>query len=160
MGLSHDTIKLERQFDASPEAVFAAYKDPKAREIWCVPSPSSSFKVINSQVMTGGTEIAKCGPKPETIKPNWDGSDLPWEMRLDYHFVDAPNLIVFTERLFEGDQLLTIALVSFDLKSHAGGTKLTLTDQIASLVGPQLVSEHREGYEFALNKLSLYLDRA
>lgn len=159
MKLCHDTLTIQRQMTASPEKVFRAYHDPSAREIWCVPSETGSFKIQTANVKSGGQEIAKCGPTPKHISADWDGSDLPWEMRLNYHTVLEPNLIIFSEELYDGDVLLTIALVTFEFQANPSGTLLTLTDQITSLAGRELIDDHKSGYDFALAQLSSYVDQ-
>lgn len=150
MNIEHDTLNLERKLTASPERVFAAYIDPAVREKWCVPSDDMDLKIIESNVVAGGTEIGRCSPH---------GFDDYFEMRVRYHAVEEPNHIIFSEELWEKDQLLTIALITFDIRSaDDGGSILHLTDQITSFAGKELIDGHKEGYSIALGKLETFWD--
>lgn len=144
MEIHHETIVLEREFNVPPSQLFAAYVDPRAREIWSAPSPTAEVKIDNSDVRTGGHETARCGGK----------GDLRWALKLVYHHVTPNRQITFTEELWEGDKILTVALVTFDLKDIGNNrTALRLTDQITSFVGADAVEGHRRGYTQALANL-------
>ncbi|MEM9061392.1 MAG: SRPBCC domain-containing protein [Pseudomonadota bacterium] len=148
MDILHDTVVLDRTFKAPPTRLFQAYTDPKQRQIWCVPGDGMVFDIRESEVRTGGRETATCGP---------DG-DMRWRMDLIYHRVEQDRLVLFTEELWEHDMLLTVALITFDIQDDgAGGSKLTLTDQITSFVGEEAVLGHQEGYEHALQNLESLL---
>ncbi|MEM7213134.1 MAG: SRPBCC domain-containing protein, partial [Pseudomonadota bacterium] len=108
MELSHDTVVLNRSFKATPARLFQAYANPKEREIWCVPSADTVFRIEESDVVTGGRETACCGPE----------DDMKWRMNVTYHRVEQDRLIVFTEELWEHDVLLTIALTTFDFREN------------------------------------------
>ncbi len=144
MQVHHDTITIEREFAVSPAQLFAAYVDPSLREAWSTPSPTAEVRIDAAEVRTGGTERGRCGTK----------GDLRWTTEVSYLSVEADRHIIFTEVLKEGAQILTIALITFDFEEIAdGGTKLLLTDQVTSLVGPDAIEGHREGYSQALENL-------
>lgn len=64
----------------------------------------------------------------------------------------------FTEELWDGDTLLTVALITFDIRGTSGGTcVLHLTDQVTSFVGYGGVRGRRDGYTRALdNKVWMF----
>ena len=75
-----------------------------------------------------------------------------------YHHVTPDRQITFTEELWEGEQVLTVALITFDLKDIGDKkTALTLTNQITSFVGADAVGGHREGYTQALANLEQHV---
>lgn len=79
-------------------------------------------------------------------------------MKVAYHRVADNRLITFTEELWDGDSLLTVALITFDFEERGlGGTRLKLTDQITSFVGEGGVRGHRDGYTKALENLAAAL---
>ncbi|MEO0498905.1 MAG: SRPBCC domain-containing protein, partial [Pseudomonadota bacterium] len=79
-------------------------------------------------------------------------------LKVNYHLVTPDRQITFTEELWDGEQILTVALITFDLKPIGEGeTALTLTDQVTSFVGAGPVDGHREGYSQALTNLQQHL---
>jgi uncharacterized protein YndB with AHSA1/START domain len=148
MNIHHETIAFERDFDAPPERLFEAYTDPKQRELWSAPTPTTVVVIDETDVRTGGRETARCGSK----------DNLNWTMKVVYHHVTENRLITFTEELWDGGDILTVALVTFDFeKRDAAGTRLKLTDQITSFVGQNGVVGHRDGYTKALANLAAAL---
>lgn len=149
MNIHHETVVFERSFNAPPERLFRAYADPKERVAWSMPSPDDVMVIDSSEVRTGGTEVARCGTK----------DNLGWRMNVAYHLVTENRQITFTEELWDGDTLLTVALITFEFAGRAGGgTALKLTDQVTSFVGADAVSGHRHGYTQALVNLEKALE--
>lgn len=149
MEVYHETVTLKKTLPASPEEVFQAYTDPRAREIWSAPDDTTEIRILDSNVRTGGSETGRCGTR---------GQELNWRMDVAYHLVEKGRLISFTEELWDGDNMLTVALITFDLsKAPHGSTILHLTDQVTSLVGEGGVQGHRDGYSKALDNLASML---
>lgn len=149
MHVHHETVTLEKSLPASPEDVFLAYTNPKAREKWSVPDDKTEVRILQSNVRTGGSEIGKCGTR---------GQELNWRMNVAYHLVEEGKLITFTEELWDGDKMLTVALITFDLNKGPNGTTiLHLTDQVTSFVGEGGANGHRDGYTKALENLTSML---
>lgn len=145
MKLHHETIKIDRIFPVDTSKVFAAYTDIKVREQWSAPDKTTEIRITESDIRTGGFETGKCGTK---------GEDLNWLMKVAYHRVEEDRLINFTEELWDGDNLLTVALITFDIESAPdGGTILRLTDHVTSFVGEGGAQGHRDGYSIALDNL-------
>lgn len=149
MNIHHQTVTFEKPLPASPEAVFRAYTDTKAREKWSAPDNTTEIRIIESDVRTGGSEVGKCGTR---------GEELSWRMDVAYHLVEEGRLITFTEELWDGDNMLTVALITFDIRKASNGTSiLHLTDQVTSFVGEGGVHGHRDGYNKALDNLISFL---
>lgn len=145
MEIRHETLVFERYFNASPSRLFQAYADPKEREVWTAPSPETVVSIDETDLRTGGRETARCGRK----------GHLNWTMKVAYHRVTVDRQITFTEELWDDEQVLTVALVTFEFEpSGEGRTHLKLTDQITSFVGVGGISGHRDGYTKALANLS------
>lgn len=148
MDISHETLRFERDFDAPPERLFQAYVDPREREIWSAPTPETVIVIDETDVRTGGRETARCGA----------ADALNWTMKVVYHRVTENRQITFTEELWDKDDLLTVALITFEFETRGEtGTRLKLTDQITSFVGDGGVSGHRDGYTNALDNLAARL---
>lgn len=147
MDMQHETITFERTFPVSPARVFQAYASEKEREKWSAPNKETHFEILESDLRTGGREKAQCGTEGNMMT-----------MVVAYHFVEQDRLIVFTEEQWCDDQVLTVALITFDLsEAKNGGTTLRLTDQVTSLVGNNVISGHRSGYGQALKNLEVLL---
>jgi uncharacterized protein YndB with AHSA1/START domain len=144
MDMHHETLVFERNFNVPPARLFQSYADPREREIWSAPSPETVIIIDQTDVRTGGQELGRCG----------SAKDLSWTMKVAYHLVKQDELITFTEELWEGDAILTIALITFEIEQHGkAGSRLKLTDQITSFVGKGGVAGHLEGYTLALDNL-------
>jgi uncharacterized protein YndB with AHSA1/START domain len=145
---SHQTIEMSRDFPVPPHRLFQAYADPRQRQVWCAPSPTARLVIDHSDLRAGGTETARCGA----------ADDLRFTLRLRYHRVVDDRLVCFSEELWDGDSLLTVALVTFDFAPRgSAGTRLGLTDQVTSFAGPDAIAGHRRGYEQALGNLAALL---
>tara|TARA_R110000751_G_scaffold234229_3_gene335488 strand:- start:114059 stop:114505 length:447 start_codon:yes stop_codon:yes gene_type:complete len=145
MKVYHDTITLERDFDASAAEVFAAYADVKKREKWTTPEEGAEVQITACDFQTGGSETARCGTK----------GAMQYDLSLTYHMVEQEKLIVFSEELREGDNVLTVALITFEISEGENGkAHLNLTDQVTSFVGKDGAEGHRHGYSLALANLA------
>jgi hypothetical protein len=47
MPVHHETLRMERLFQASLHRVFAAYVDTRAREVWSAPSDTAEVRIID-----------------------------------------------------------------------------------------------------------------
>ena len=148
MEIRHETLVFERDFNATPARLFRAYTDPREREAWSAPTPETVVVIDESDVRTGGRETGRCG----------SADNLSWTMKVVYHRVTSDRQITFTEELWDGDEVLTVALITFDFEKRGeAGTRLTLTDQITSFVGEGGISGPRDGYAKALANLAASL---
>ena len=147
--IHQETIRFERFFSVSPQRLFAAYIDPRERERWSAPSDTAAVRIENSDVRTGGTETTRCGAK----------DDLRYRTQVYYHLVEADRLISFSETLLDGESVLMAALITFEFHAvGGGGTRLVLSDQITSFVGPEGVEGHRLGFSSVLDNLQRRLE--
>jgi uncharacterized protein YndB with AHSA1/START domain len=141
----YETLVIERSLRASPDRIFRAYLDKEARQIWSAPSETAAVEIVTSDVRRGGLETTRCGTK----------GNLEYRTDVTYHEVRTNELICFSETLLEGDNVLMVALITFELRpvgEHE--TLLVLTDQITSFVGPDGVEGHRAGFSAALENLA------
>ncbi|HMR76786.1 MAG TPA: SRPBCC domain-containing protein [Polyangiaceae bacterium] len=146
----HDTIRLERQLAHPPSAVFAAYADVDQRVAWTAPSDDEIVVFEADDFRVGGLDQFRCGPRRA---PDFVGTT-----RYD-HIIDN-ELIVFTERLVHGDQLLAMSLITWALTPTATGTTLVITDQVTSLAGQGPIDGSRDGYAAILDRLATHLQEA
>lgn len=146
--LHQETIASERRFKAPSARVSRAFTDPKQREIWSVPDDQTKIDIVEWDIRTGGHEKGLCGTP----------GAMNWTMLVTYHLVLPDRLISLTEELWDGDRLLTVALITFDI-SPVGDreAKLILTDQVTSFVDDGATGGHRWGYAKALENLEKFM---
>ena len=144
----HATFDIERVYDASPERVFEAFADPKAKGQWFGPGGRESELALDFRV--GGREHFK--------------EDLPDGRVFGY---DAPyREIVPGERIDYGytvdfDQTrISASLVTVEITPAGARTRLLYTEQAVYLDGGDTPAQREEGTRLELDKLDAELSRA
>ncbi|MBB95668.1 MAG: hypothetical protein CML68_13890 [Rhodobacteraceae bacterium] len=137
------TLVLDRRIEAAPERVFALMTDPDARRTWGAPGEGIVIEIDQCDVRDGGREVARCGPR--------DAPDF--SAVSDFHRVEAPRLIVLSETLTVGGNVLSVSLATQELSAEGSGCQLKVTLQIVSLTGPETFDGYAEGWTGALDNL-------
>lgn len=60
--VAHDTLVIDRTFDAHPTRVFAAWASPEARKQWAVPDDEWEIADDKHDFRVGGHEVSHFGP--------------------------------------------------------------------------------------------------
>jgi uncharacterized protein YndB with AHSA1/START domain len=142
----HATITMERSYPAPAERVFSEFADPLARARW---SPPSGDVLIYDEAdfRAGGRDLFRCGPQSD---PKFRGETL-------YHLIVPNERVISSEILDVGDHRLAVSLTTLDFASEGNNTKLTLTVQMISLAGQELIDGYRSGNKSALENLASHL---
>jgi uncharacterized protein YndB with AHSA1/START domain len=142
----HATITLERSYPAPLERVFSEFADPVARARWSAPSEDVLI-YDEADFRTGGKDVFRCGPKND---PKFRG-----ETR---YLLIVPNArVVSSETLDMDGQRLAVSLTTLDFEPAEDATKLTVTVQMVSFVGPGMIHGYESGNKSALENLSQHL---
>jgi uncharacterized protein YndB with AHSA1/START domain len=142
----HATIKLEHSYPARLERVFSEFADPSARARWSAPS-NDILIYDESDFRVGGKDVFRCGPKGD---PKFLG-----ETRY-LHIV--PNARVVSSETVDSEGLrLAVALTTLDFEPTEDGTNLTVTVQMVSFAGPEIIQGYESGNKSALKNLAQYL---
>lgn len=149
MTLSHDTVTFERNYEATPEKVFAAWADSEAMSRWAVPGPEHELRYEQSDFRVGGRDLARCGAK----------GDLRFRAEILYLDIVENERIVFTEVISEAGKPMCAALVSVCIAADGKGTRLDVTCQVTEFVDG-MADGYREGYGASLDNLVTELARA
>ena len=144
MTLHFDRLVLDRDIACSPSRLFHLMTDPGARAEWGKPDDESVIEIDHADIRPGGQERARCGPK----------DDPHFNTVTDFHALETDTLLLSTEALTVGGTLLSVAQIAQELAATDTGCRLTTTLQIASLAGPDVISEHRGGWSAALDNLA------
>jgi uncharacterized protein YndB with AHSA1/START domain len=142
----HATITLERSYPAPLERVFSEFANPVERARWSAPSEDVLI-YDEADFRIGGKDVFRCGPKSN---PKFIGETV--------YLLIVPNArVVSSETLDMGGQRIAVSLTTVDFEQIDGATKLTLTVQMISFVGPGMIHGYESGNKSALENLSQYL---
>lgn len=143
---AHDAFVIEREYAASPAQVFAAWADPAAKarwfanDAWGRPEHALDFRV-------GGRETNRTGPAGGPV-----------------HLYDAcyqdivPNRrIVLAYAMSIGGLRISASLLTVELRPADEGTRLRLTEQIATFDPRYGVRDRKAGTEALLQNLAASL---
>jgi uncharacterized protein YndB with AHSA1/START domain len=144
----HATIVLQHLYPVPPERVFSEFADPVARARWSPPS-SEEFTYDEADFRVGGKDVFHCGPRGD---PKFRG-----ETR--YLDIVRNARVVSSETLDVDGQRLAVALTTLDFEPAQDGSNLTITVQMVSFVGADMIDGYESGNKSALENLSLHLSK-
>lgn len=145
MTIVHETIVLERHYDATPRRVFRAFADPEARAMWFNGPddwPAPADRTFDFRV--GGLETMVTGPA---------GAE-PFHYTARFHDIVADQRIIRCYDMAHRGQRISVSVQSVELFPDNGGTRLVLTDQGGYLDGLDIPRHRRRGLELELNGLA------
>lgn len=141
--LKHATLTIERTCAAPLERVFAAFADPVERASWGNPSETSAFVYDEVDFREGGMDVFHCGDKRD---PQYRGITRYYDIVPNERIVSSEIVAVQGRKL-----LITMATVTFE--PEGGATKVTITAQLTSLAGEQMLKGAEIGHNAALDNL-------
>src|SRR5882672_9098712 len=113
-------LRIERRFDAPPEAVFDAFVDKTAQGVLHGAEQKGwNVEVIQTDVRVGGTSIVRMGP---------EGRELDTETRV-YSVVDRPERLELRYSMELAESGLTIdTQITITFEERDGGTLFTMVE--------------------------------
>lgn len=142
--IAHATLVMERTYNASPARVFNAWADVEARKRWSAPAEGIRIEYEEADFREGGRDVSRC------IEPG----NADYAATVAYLDIRKDSRIVFAEDVVHGNKRVSAALVSVELASQAGATRLQLTLQIASFDEAGMESGYQFGWSSALDNLA------
>jgi uncharacterized protein YndB with AHSA1/START domain len=143
----HETIEMERTYQAGIDRVFAAFADPAVRAKWGVPSDTAVFIYDEVNFTTGGRDLFRCGSK----------SDPKYHGETHYLHIVPDECIVSTETVDADGKRLSASLTTVQFTGDASTTKIALTVQVAAFGGSDMIEGTKFGHNAALNNLGRWL---
>jgi uncharacterized protein YndB with AHSA1/START domain len=144
MPSTHADFVIEREFAATPEAVFQAWADPEAKRRWsdCHAEHTTEYSLDFRPL---GRETH------QVVYP--DGR----VQRIEKVFFDivAARRIVFAYDIRLDARPLSVSLVTVEFVASQRGTRMTYTEQLAYLDGHEDRAQRLRGTEEALDRLGL-----
>ncbi|MBW8823794.1 MAG: SRPBCC domain-containing protein [Xanthomonadales bacterium] len=138
----HTDFVIEREFDAMPGDVFAAWADPGARMEWsnCHPGNTREHRL---DFRVHGHEV---------YEASGENGDIERVDRFFFDIVDGQR-IVFAYDIRLGERKLSVSLVTVEFLPAKHGTRMVYTEQLAYLDGHEDCAERRRGTEEGFDRL-------
>src|SRR5690349_17773576 len=140
----HHTFRIERQFDATPERVFAAFAGLEAKTKWFSGPDAWLTSRRELDFRVGGREVLSGGPR----------GGLMHTFDARYFDIIPDQRIIYGYDMYVGEQKLSVSLATIELEPSGAGTRLTMTEQGAYLDGVEDGTEREAGTKGLLEKLA------
>jgi uncharacterized protein YndB with AHSA1/START domain len=136
---------IERQYDATPERVFACYSSAEAKLAWL--GCHSNWAYSTFEFREGGREIG--GDPTESPAYAFEGV---------YHQIIPGRRIAYAYRMTRDGVFFASSVTSIDLEPVNGGTRLTFSEQSLFTDGPDTPAQREEGTNWGLDQLGPHLE--
>ena len=144
---THSDFVIEREFSATPEAVFQAWSDPQAKRHWsdCHPEHTTEYSL----------DFRPLGRETQEVTYP-DGR----VQRIEKIFFDitAARRIVFAYDVTLDARRLSVSLVTVEFFPCREGTRMVYTEQLANLDGHEDRAERIRGTQEGVDRLGALLD--
>jgi uncharacterized protein YndB with AHSA1/START domain len=142
-GLKHATLVFERLCAAPVERVFAAFANPAERASWGAPSETAVLVYDEVDFREGGVDVFRCGDKSN---PQYSGVTRYYDI--------VPNQRIISSEVVEkqGTKLL-ITMSTTTFEPEGAGTRVTVTAQLTSPLGNQMLDGAKFGHNASLDNL-------
>jgi uncharacterized protein YndB with AHSA1/START domain len=141
--IKHDTFFIERNYNASPARVFAAWADPAVKANWFAKSDEFDFRV-------GGGEIIRGSSPDGTVYTSIS----------KFQEIVPDNRIIYTLTIDMGETRISVSVMTVEFKAEGSGTQLIYTEQCVFLDGLDSLEDHKLGANDFMEKLDIELKRA
>lgn len=134
--VNHDTIVIERAYDATPTQVFGAFSSQEAKAAWFA-VPDETFPEIEF------TLDFRIGGRETNLGRLADGSQILYDAGFEDIVIDSRIVVAYTMSL-QGRRIST-SLQTLEFVPDGNRTRLILTEQIAIFDGLDTVAQRRQG---------------
>lgn len=145
---THTDFVIEREFNATPEAVFMAWADPQAKRSW---SDCHAENTIEYRL-----DFRPLGH--ETHHVAFPDGRIQQIEKVFFDIVTARR-IVFAYEIRIDSRLLSVSLVTVEFSANRRGTRMVYTEQLAYVDGHEDRDVRLRGTEEGLDRLGLALLR-
>jgi uncharacterized protein YndB with AHSA1/START domain len=146
---THTDFVIERELDATPEAVFNAWADPEARRRWsdCHAEYTTEYRL----------DFRPLGR--ETHHVTFPDGRVQKIEKVFFDIVDARRIIFAYDIRIDGRRL-SASLVTVEFFASQRGTRMVYTEQLVYLDGHEDRAVRLRGTEEGLDRLSQELSRS
>jgi uncharacterized protein YndB with AHSA1/START domain len=143
----HATFTIERDYDAAPARVFAAWATKEAKARWFACHGDWVTTRHDFDFRIGGSERLNTGPA--------GGTDHGFDAV--YHDIVPAQRIVYSYGMHLGDRRISVSLATIEFRAKGKGTRLVFTEQGAFLDGYDDVAGREHGTRIGLDNLAAAL---
>ena len=140
----HATFTIERNYDAAPARVFAAFADPAAKARWF--GPSAEVERTLDFAVGGHERFTVGGP---------GGATYTYDAR--YEEIVPDTRIVYAYTLDRDETRMSVSVATVEIEPAGAGTRLILTEQGVFLDGADTPAEREHGTREMFEKLAAVL---
>lgn len=141
-----ETLHLSTRIARPAGDVWAAFADTEAREHWSVPAGEALVYDFD-EFRTGGSARYRCGAPGE----------LQFRATINDVAIEETKFAVHTDTVWHGDDLLATGLITWSFSDAPEGTAVSITAQVVSFVGTDMIDGNRNGHRIALEQLRAFL---
>ncbi len=148
---THDSFVIEREYDASPAQLFAAFASQEAKAQWfAAPDDTFASSELTLDFRVGGREI-------NTARLAATGMTIVYDA-LYQDIVDDSRIVLAYTMAADGRRM-SASLLTIEFVPEGDRTRLVLTEQMAIFDGLDTVAARRHGTLQLLDGLGRELDR-
>ena len=136
---THSTFVIERNYDASPARVFAAWADVNAKGQWFGPAASKSTSSTSARAAASSFEAAVGG--------------AVYSYDALYEDIVQDERIVYTYNMHRDGVRMSVSVTTVELLADGAGTHLRYTEQGVFLDGEDKPELREHGTKELLDKL-------
>lgn len=141
--VKHATLIFERTCAAPIDRVFGAFADAKERLRWGAPSENTAFFYKEADFRMGGQDVFRCGAKSN-----------PQYLGMTRYLDIVPNQrIVSSETVETEGTKLMVSLSATIFEPEGQATKVTVTTQVISFAGDDMIRGTNAGQNASLDNL-------
>jgi uncharacterized protein YndB with AHSA1/START domain len=147
--VTHATFTIERDYDAAPARVFAAWASAKAKALWFRGPDEWQGSEHELDFRVGGRERVSGGPKGGTTHT----------YSAVYQDIVPNERIILSYDMHLDQTRISVSLATIEFKPAGSGTRLVYTEQGAYLDGYDDAGSREHGTRELLDKLGAALRR-
>jgi uncharacterized protein YndB with AHSA1/START domain len=138
----HDTFRIDRHFDASPDRVFRAFADQGAKAKWFGSPAHTRHETFDFR--EGGREVMETAFDDHTR----------YGYQATYTDIVPGARIVYTYQMTMNGRRISVSVATIELTAAGGGTDFTITEQGVYLDGLDNSAQRKQGTEELMDALA------
>jgi uncharacterized protein YndB with AHSA1/START domain len=145
--VQHDTLVIDRTFNADSTRVFAAWASPQVRKQRAVPDDGWEIADDQDDFQVGGHEVSHFGPP----------GDARYRAETRYFDIVDNARIVMAGAMYDRDIRISVSLATVEFLTVDDGTRVIYTEQAAFLDGRDTPRARRRGWNQIFKGLDRFL---